>query len=171
MLLYSGFWNSLPKQLRQSTPHQPTINQTDSTLTLSSLSFMWKSKRSSPTDRSLLSLYMHYHLCQFSGFSTRQCSSSHIYFLCYHSPSHHLFLVSENKPTSVIAVLVGFDRHSKCTSYHSHSSFILCGVIIIIIIIFIRVGRGGREGGWRKNGKMKLNATLPERLSVYGPET
>jgi len=38
-----------------------------------------------------------------------------------------------NKPLSVIAVLVGFYRLSKSPT-HSHSSFILCGVIIIIII-------------------------------------
>jgi hypothetical protein len=32
---------------------------------------------------------------------------------CFYSPSHHSLLVSENKPPSVIVVLVGFYRHSK----------------------------------------------------------
>jgi len=62
-----------------------------------------------------------------------QCSSSRIHFHCYHSPSHHLLLVSENEPLSVIDVLVRFYRQSKSPT-HSHSSFNLCGIIIIIII-------------------------------------
>jgi len=97
---------------------------------------MRSSKRSSSTDHSLLSLYTLYPLCQFSGFLTRQCSSSHIHFHCYHSPLHQLLLVPENKPQSVIAVLVGFYRHSIKLPTHFQSSFILCGVIIIIIIIY-----------------------------------
>jgi len=94
---------------------------------------MRNSKRSSSTDHSFL-VCMHYHLCQFSGFLTRQCSSSHTHFHCYHSPSRHSLLLSENKSPLVITTLVGYYRHSITPPTLSHSSFILCGVIIIKLI-------------------------------------
>ena len=66
-------WISLPKQLRQLTPHHdPSINQSGSTLALSSSQFHAKLKTSLTsysTDHFLLSL-LHYSplpLCQFSG--------------------------------------------------------------------------------------------------------
>jgi len=86
------------------------------------LSFMRNSKRTFSLQPIISFLVcMHYPLCQFSGFLTRQCSSSHIHFHCYLSPSHHLLLVSENQSPLVITVLVGFYRHSK--SPHSFSFF------------------------------------------------
>ena len=91
------------------------------------LGFIRYSKRSSSADHSLLSLYALPPHCQFSGILTRQCFSSHIHFHYYHSLSHHSLLVSDNKPPSVIAELVGFYRHSLNLPTHSLPSFIYVG--------------------------------------------
>jgi len=133
MLLYSGivFASSFVNQ----TPHQPSINQNrfHSGSFFVSVSYETQNVPFQPIIPSLVC--MHYPLCKFSGFLTQQCSSYHIHFHCYHSPSPDLLLVSENKPHSVIAVLVGFFRKSPINP--SHSSFILCGVVITVIIISI----------------------------------
>jgi len=101
-----------------SIQHQPNWLHSGSKLRLS---FRRNWKCSSSIIPSLIC--MHYPLCQFSGFLTRQCSSSRIHFHFYHSPSHHLLLVSENKPPSVIAVFVIFHRHTKSPLILIHLSF------------------------------------------------
>ena len=83
------------------------------------LSFMRNSKRSSSLDHSLpLSLHA------LPPMSVFWFLDPAIFFISYpfhrnRSQSPHSLLVSENKPPSVIAVLVGFYRHSK--SPHSFS--------------------------------------------------
>ena len=85
------------------------------------LSFMRNSKRSSSLDHSLpLSL----HALPPTPMSVLWFLDPAIFFMSYpfhrnRSQSPHSLLVSENKPPSVIAVLVGFYRHSK--SPHSFS--------------------------------------------------
>jgi len=126
MLLHSGivFPSSFVTQA-SSTQHQSNRLHSGSFFVLVS-----SETQNIPLQPIILFLVcMHYPLCQFSGFLTRQCSSSHIHFHCYNLPSHHLLLVSENKHSSVITVFVGLYRHSKSPT-HSHSSFILCGVLI-----------------------------------------
>jgi len=126
-------WNSLPKQLRQPTPHQPSINQTCSTLSLSYLSFMRNSKRSSSTDHSLLSLYTLPLMLVLWFFDPTMFFISYLFSVLSFTVISFIAIVSENKSPSVIAVLVGFSGHSQ-SPIHSHSSFILYGVIIIIKI-------------------------------------
>ena len=106
-------WNNLPKQLRQLTPHPDLSIFTAPLCLYLHLSFMRNSKRSYSTDHFLHSL-LHYpphvsSLVQRHG----NFPSSLIHFDCYHSPSQHALLVSENKPPSVIAVLVSFYGHSE----------------------------------------------------------
>jgi len=80
---------------------------------------------------------MHYPLCQFSDFLTRQCSSSHVHFHCYHSRSLHLlgpYWCLRISLRQLSLYWIGFYRHSK-SPIHSHSYFIICGVIIIKLIL------------------------------------
>jgi len=83
------------------------IDETDSTppLALSSFQFHTKLKtfffdQVMPIFFSSLYALMSVLLCK--------CSSSYNHFHCYHSPSHHSSLVSDNKPPSVIATWVAF---------------------------------------------------------------
>jgi len=125
VVCYLFIWNSRPKQLRQPTSHQPSINETNQLHSASIFVTVPGNTQNVPLQPIIPSLVcIHYRLCQFSGFLTRRCSSSHNHFHCYNSPSHHSLPVCENKPLSVIVVLVGLfagtlNPHSFSFIFHS----------------------------------------------------
>jgi len=82
-------WNSLPLQLQlsaSSTQHQS--NRLHSGFIFVSVSCETQNVPLQP----IILVGMHNPLCQFSGFLTRQCSSSHIHCHSYHSLTHHSLL-------------------------------------------------------------------------------
>jgi hypothetical protein len=158
-------------------PHQ-SINHTGFNLLYLPLSFMRNWKRSSSTksfDPSLVCMHYPFVSSLVLGLALFFISfpfSSH----CYHSPSHHSMqlLVSENKPSSVIAELVGFYRQtmgqiwkyshevsSKCVIRNAiHYVIKYLWVIDVRFVAKCYASDNGRKSSLNKRNVTKMSALL-----------